>query len=50
MADHLNHLYLVHKATTKPEQTAEVLKFFDWAYKMVKSQRTGLRNAAGKRG
>ncbi|MGE6583514.1 phosphate ABC transporter substrate-binding protein PstS [Raoultella planticola] len=24
---------LVHKATTKPEQTAEVLKFFDWAYK-----------------
>ena len=24
---------LVHKATNKPEQTAEVLKFFDWAYK-----------------
>ena len=24
---------LVHKASNKPEQTAEVLKFFDWAYK-----------------
>ncbi len=24
---------LVHKATNKPEQTVEVLKFFDWAYK-----------------
>ena len=23
---------LVHKATNKPEQTAEVLKFFDWAF------------------
>ncbi|SPW28041.1 Phosphate-binding protein pstS precursor [Edwardsiella tarda] len=23
---------LVHKASTKPKQTAEVLKFFDWAY------------------
>ena len=23
---------LVHKTTDKPEQTAEVLKFFDWAY------------------
>lgn len=24
---------LVHKASNKPEHTAEVLKFFDWAYK-----------------
>jgi len=24
---------LVHKTTDKPEQTAEALKFFDWAYK-----------------
>ena len=24
---------LVHKASNKPEQGAEVLKFFDWAYK-----------------
>lgn len=24
---------LVHKASDKPQQTAEVLKFFDWAYK-----------------
>ncbi|MCG7394776.1 phosphate ABC transporter substrate-binding protein PstS [Microvirga sp. ACRRW] len=24
---------LVHKSAEKPEQTAEVLKFFDWAYK-----------------
>lgn len=24
---------LVHKASEKPQQTAEVLKFFDWAYK-----------------
>ncbi|VCY17228.1 hypothetical protein [Klebsiella pneumoniae] len=39
MADHLNHLHPVHKATNKPEQTAEVLKFFDWAYKTAGKKR-----------
>ncbi len=29
----------VHKAQKKPEQGAEVLKFFDWAYKMALSRR-----------
>lgn len=29
----------VHKATNKPEQTAEVLKFFDWAYKTAGKKR-----------
>ncbi|STW66415.1 phosphate ABC transporter [Klebsiella michiganensis] len=34
MADHFNHLHFGSQGfPNKPEQTAEVLKFFDWAYK-----------------
>lgn len=31
---------LVHKEQKKPEQGAEVLKFFDWAYKMAANRLT----------
>lgn len=37
---------LVHKEATKPEQAAEVLKFFDWAYKDGASQANELDYAS----
>ncbi|NDJ55615.1 phosphate ABC transporter substrate-binding protein PstS [Enterobacteriaceae bacterium 4M9] len=37
---------LVHKETKKPEQAAEVLKFFDWAYKEGASQANELDYAS----
>ena len=33
MANHLHYLHPVHKEQKNPAQGAEVLKFFDWAYK-----------------
>jgi phosphate transport system substrate-binding protein len=36
----------VHKEQKKPEQGAEVLKFFDWAYKTGAAQASDLDYAA----
>ena len=42
---------LVHKEQKKPEQGAEVLKFFDWAYKTAANRlMTGLCQPARQRG